>query len=299
MYGHGSLQGRFICSIHAFADAVVYSSVYLSIASCAMMYIAGVLEGLPFTPLPCVIGFCITFAIYNLNRKSDEAEDSINHAGRYLFTKRYERQLLILSAAAYAAALVLAWRYSITAVIITAFPLITGIVYSVPFFPQRSRFRRLKDIPVVKNLSIAIAWAVPHAFLPAVLAGSLLAGMTGAVLLFFFILVFINTVLFDMRDVEGDAAAGIRTVPVILGVAGTTRVLLGSGIIAAILVPLLSLPLVPGWQTGVLFFGILYGVGYLLWFQGSHAKNAICDIVADGQFIVIGAALYVASAIAG
>lgn len=299
MYGHGYVHGRFICSILAFADAIVYSSLYLSLASFAMMSVAGMLQGVPFSLVPGVIGFCITFSIYNINRKSDETEDCINHAGRYLFTKRYERHLLFLSAVAYAAALLLAWACNAAAFAITVFPLATGILYCFPLLPRCTGFRRLKDIPLAKNASISAAWAVPHALLPAVLAGSMGTGMAGVCFLFFFVLVFINTVLFDMRDVEGDAAAGVRTVPVILGIPKTMQVLLATGCAGGILLPLMSLSQVPPWEAGVVLFGMAYGVGYLLWFSHGGATHAICDLVADGQFIVIGAVLYLASCIAG
>jgi hypothetical protein len=61
----------------------------------------------------------------------------------------------------------------------------------------------------------------------------------------------------------------------------------------------MSISLVPAWQAGVLFVGMVYGIGYLLWFRHSCAAHAICDLIADGQFIVIGAVLYAASFFAG
>lgn len=299
MYGHDYVHDRIICSIHSLADALVYSSVYLSIASCAMMYIACMMQEIPFSPVLCAIGFCITFSIYNLNRKSDETEDSINHASRYLFTKRYERCLLALSVAAYGAALLLAGSYSWTAALITAFPLITGLLYSFPILPAATTYRRLKDIPLGKNLSISCAWAVPHALLPGTIAGSPMTGMTAATLLFFFVLVFINTVLFDMRDVDGDAAAGIRTVPVILGVPATTRAMVGTGVIAGLLILSVSISHIPVWETGILAFGICYGIGYVLSFGRTGNDHAVCDLIADGQFITIGIVFYLMGCVFG
>ena len=292
MYGHGYLHERLLCTIHSLADALVYSSVYLSLASCAMMYIAGILQAVPVSPSLYAIGFCITFSVYNLNRKSDDAEDKINHVTRYTFTKRYERPLLVLSVAAYGAALVLAWGYGWAAVLITAFPLIAGLLYSFPVLPETSRYRRLKDIPLGKNLTISSAWAVPHALLPAVLAGSEFSEMAVATSVFFFGLVFINTVIFDMRDVGGDAAAGVRTVPVILGILPTTRLLVATGLILGGIILAISIPVVPLWQSGILALGTCYGIGYVISFRLTGADHAVCDLIADGQFIMIGAALF-------
>jgi 4-hydroxybenzoate polyprenyltransferase len=292
MYRHGYVHDRLLLAVHSVADLLVFSSVYLSLASCAMMYIAGILQAVPVSPALYAIGFCITFSIYNLNRRSDEAEDQINHVNRYAFTKRYEESLLVLAVAAYGIALALAWVHGGVAVLVTAFPLIAGVLYSFPFLPESARYRRLKDIPVAKNLTISVAWTVPHALLPAVVAGTGFTEMTSATSLFFFGLVFINTVLFDMRDVEGDAALGVRTVPVILGIPSTTRLLVATGLIFGAIILNISIPIIPLWQSAVLALGTCYGIGYVISFQGADFGHSLCDLLADGQFILIGGALF-------
>jgi len=295
MYGHGYIPDQFFCRIQALADALVYSSVYLSLASCAMMYIASMFQGISPGAIPLAIGFCITFSIYNLNRKSDEVEDGINHASRYAFTKKYERMLLSLAVAAYAGALLLSFRYGAAAAAITAFPLLCGILYSFPLLPRSTGFRRLKDIPLGKNLTISCAWTVPHVLLPVVLAGKAAGPMTWVTSLFFFSLVFVNTVIFDMRDVGGDAAAGIRTVPVLLGTRKTSLLLAGLCLVAGAVAVSIALPVAPLWQVLILLLGTAYGTGYVLSFGRIGCDHALCDLLADGQFIVIGAFLFVAA----
>lgn len=63
----------------------VYSSLYLSVAGMAMVYISCLLHDLPFDPVAATILMLVVFAVYNLNRKTDEDEDAINHAERYAF----------------------------------------------------------------------------------------------------------------------------------------------------------------------------------------------------------------------
>lgn len=295
MFKQEYVYWRLYFNLHSVLDSLLYSSVYLSIASGAMMYISCILQGIPFTPMLFAIGFSITFSVYNLNRKTDEQEDIINHATRYVFTKKYERPLFILSVAGYAGALAIAAWIGWGAFLVTAFPLFCGIAYSMPFLPAGFRYRRLKEIPLGKNLTVTCAWAVTHALLPVVLVGSVIGPMTWATGLFFFALVFVNTVVFDMRDVEGDATAGVKTVPVLLGIGRTQLLLVAIDLVMGSVVLAISIPLAPWWQSGILMLGTVYGFGYISSFQRIDFGNLLCDLVADGQFIGIGIALYMAA----
>ena len=156
------IQSIFQASIHF----IVYSSLYLSVAGAAMVYISCLLQGLPFDPVAAVIVMLGTFAIYNLNRKTDEDEDAINHTERYVFTENYGSILFCSAVGTYALALCFSALQGFGSLLIAVVPLAAGIVYSVPLFPARFGFRRLKEIPVMKSLVVAFSWAVPPALLP-------------------------------------------------------------------------------------------------------------------------------------
>lgn len=94
---------------------------------------------------------------------------------------------------------------------------------------------RLKAVPVLKPvLNTALLFSA--SVLPPVLIkyGTGWPVIRGAVLSSWQLLVFMFsvTVLLDIRDVEGDRAAGIRTLPVVLG-AGAAAALLGCGLALA------------------------------------------------------------------
>ncbi len=276
-------------------DFIMYSSLYLSFAAIAMAYVSSVLQQLPVSPEACLIMFLISFSVYNMNRKTDEKEDEINHSERYAFTKRYTNALLALSFVAYALAFLIAWGFGVTAMAITAVPLLSGILYSVPLLPEGFRFRRMKDIPAVKNLLVGIAWAIPIAMLPAVCTGSLFGTMTIVVGFLFFLLTVINTVIFDMRDVIGDAESGVQTIPVICGVR-RTRILLsmlnigGGSIVLACCTECLSLA-----EIGVLACIVLYVQCYIVRFDWNAFDKVIYDLVADGQYLLFGGLMYLAT----
>lgn len=269
---------------------LVYSSAYLSLAGAAMVWISCAMQGLAFDPVAAGIMVLVTFSIYNLNRKTDESEDAINHAERYAFTKKYGRFLFYSAIAAYGIALLVSVLQGFDSLLITAIPLIGGVIYSIPLLPG---LRRLKEIPVMKSLIVAFAWAVPPALLPICHAGLHADISTAIVGVFYFSLVFINTVVFDMRDVEGDIVSGVRTIPVILGMRRTKialtilNVCLGTAVVCGGL-SCMGLPV-----TLLLIVSVLYAQWYITSFNRLCTEKIFGELLADGQFILLSGVLYV------
>lgn len=280
-------------------DFIIFSSIYLAFAGVAMAYISCVLQGFPVMWDTLAIMFLVTYAVYNIDRKADEEEDSINHSERYSFTSRYAKFLFISSIAAYILAFLIAGFHGRNAVIVTSIPLVSGLLYSFAWLPKGFRYRRLKEIPSVKNLVIAFAWAFTPALLPAIILGTSYDVTTIVALAYFFLLVFINTVVFDMRDIEGDSLSGIDTIPVILGAEKTRLMLIAMTIVfgAAMLFMSISRLSIPA--IIVLVAGIIYALIYVLFSDSIGQNNAICDVMADGQFIILGCILVVFSGIMG
>lgn len=295
MFKFEHTPGNSDLNVRSLFDTLLYSSLYLCIAAVSMVYLSSVLQDVQVSLASCAIMFLVTFSVYNLNRSTDEDEDAINHSKRYAFTKKYAKVLMDLSIVTYIAAFLIAGMYGIVAVAITAIPLVNGILYSIPFLPQGFRYRRLKDIPFVKNFIVGLAWALPVALLPVLCAGCPLGEMTIAVGLFFFLLSFIDSTVFDIRDVKGDAETGVATIPVILGIPWT-RILLsvmnaaGIGIILVLCNGYLSIV-----ETAILAGIAIYVQSYIILFNGAELSRVLYDLVADGQYLLLGGVMYLST----
>ena len=275
-------------NIQAMMDYLLYSSLFLSIAAVSKAYVSSILQAMPVSLGACLIMFLVTFSVYNMNRKTDRSEDAINHSRRFAFTQKYAGVLWYSSLAGYAVAFLVAGYYGPWALLATAVPLASGILYSIPFMPKGCRDRRLKDVPLVKNLLIGLAWAVPVACLPAACTGAPFGMMTVVVGLFFFLLSFINSTVFDIRDVAGDAGTGVKTIPVMLGIR-KTKILLSFLNLAGIAVVLwLCRGALPFLETLVIAALALYVQGYIVFFDGSELNRILYDLVADGQNLLLG-----------
>jgi len=274
---------------------LMYSSIYLSVAGGAMIYISCTIQHIRCSFTLCAIMFLVTFSVYNINRKTDEEEDSINHSERYTFTKKYEKILYISAVLAYLISLSFAAFHGIKAVLITSIPLICGVLYSFVWIPEELRYRRLKEIPGVKNLVVAIAWALTPTLLPVQFTSSCENLASFVVGVYFFSLVFINSVICDMRDIEGDAFSGVETIPVVIGAQKTQLFLAGLNLFIGSMVLLLSIAHLSPMITCLLAAGMIYAHFYIFSFDKAGKTDVLCDLVVDGQFIVLGGGMYIAT----
>ncbi len=291
------IKQRTLWLANEFLDTIKFSSLILALTGGAGVYTSCFIQGIPCTPALVIIMVLVSFSVYNLNRKTDETEDEINHKERFSFTKKFEKHLFYAALASYALALGICWLSGPEVLLVGLIPLVSGILYSVPLFPETWRFRRLKEIPLMKNLLVAGAWALTLSLLP-VYAFNLQPGLPALLTaLFFFNYVFMASVLPDIRDREGDALVGVNTIPVLFGVRNTKALLAGVTLVVS---------------CGILFWGarnlsatilILLGAG-LCYIQFCIVsmdrlldKNFVCDVLADGGFIILGSITAVISLI--
>jgi len=288
MFRFEHTPGNIALNLRALFDYFMYSSLYLCIAAISMAYVSSVLQDMPISLAACLIMFLVTFSVYNMNRKTDESEDAINHSERYAFTKKYAKILFYLSLAAYAIAFLIAGIYGTAALAITAIPLVSGIFYSIPLLPSRFRYRRLKDIPFVKNFIVGLAWAIPIALLPVACTGFSAGRMTVAVGLLFFFLSFVNSTVFDIRDVKGDAESGVQTIPVIIGIRRTRILLSVMNLISSAVVLVFCKGCLSPVETTIIVGIVIYVQGYIVLFNGNRLNRIMYDLVADGQYLLLG-----------
>ncbi len=201
-----------------YGEFLLYSSLFLGLAATSMAYTSCFIQGISWTSHIAMVMFLVVFSVYNLNRKTDEAEDALNHEHRFRITKKFERQFFIAALGAYLTALSIAAFHGITAFCVVSIPLISGIFYSVPVLPKWVGYHRLKEIPVMKNLVVSTSWALAFSLVPVYLSDSAPDAASMLVFLFIFCWTFVASVLPDIRDRSGDSATGVATIPVLVGV---------------------------------------------------------------------------------
>ena len=268
---------------------LMVSSVFTAFTSLMMLYFSFIVLGVALKPILLCTMFLVVYSVYSLNKVTDREEDAVNTPERSIFVEGNERFLLTLAIASYIAALLLGLIESPLAAGILLVPFLSGIAYSTNSLSIIG-IPRLKDIFLVKSFIVAFSWAVCAAFLPALQLYD--PAKLYFIFPFFFIKVFINTVLFDVRDVEGDTLNSVKTIPVVMGIKRTRQALL---IIQSLLVVWLVLfsDLFSKYYV-ILIASMVYGYLYILYFcNTNHHRDMSWDILLEGEWILMGTGAWI------
>jgi 4-hydroxybenzoate polyprenyltransferase len=278
-------------------ELLLYSSLFLGIAASGMAYTSCFIQGISCTSQIAVVMFLIVFSVYNLNRKTDEAEDALNHERRFRITKKFERHLFVAALSAYLIALIIAAFHGIAAFCVVMIPLVSGIFYSVPVLPKWCGYRRLKEIPVMKNLVVSTAWGLAFSLVPVYLGVTVPGAGSMIVFLFIFCWTFVASVLPDIRDRSGDSATGVATIPVLVGVARSRSILTLLNISAGATILLLGSTVIPVPARAIIIVSLVYSQVCIVSIDRTTRNDLLCDVISDGQFLTIGALCLVISSI--
>jgi 4-hydroxybenzoate polyprenyltransferase len=223
----------------------------------------------------CTAVFLLVYSIYSLDKLTDSREDVVNMPERAGFIRRHRKIIFATSIASYLLSALLVLLVKPWALPIMLMPIAANAAYGSRISPH---IPRLKDIPVMKNLLVAFIWAS----LITVLAAWGETDLLGVAFVSYFLLAksFINTVLYDVRDIEGDRENGVRTIPVLVGPKWTTILLLA---LNSTLLLCLLLSHMSGQALAALL--AIYGYSYILAFNKGGDKNAL-DLFVDGEWMI-------------
>jgi 4-hydroxybenzoate polyprenyltransferase len=267
------------------SSLITVSSVFTAAVLTAILFFSFLLQGVNHEYLLLAATFFLGVSVYTLNKVTDVKEDSINLPDRTRFVKNHRTSLLIASLESLNIALVLAFFSNPYAILLFLFVFYMGVFYSVGVNKTRT-----KDVLFMKNLTIASAVTIGAVLLPLLIRVVNLL-IIALVAYFIFLKVFINTVLFDVRDMEGDQKTGARSIPIYLGREKTRNLLL---LLNSTLIVWIGFSVFNGLFYPyhiVLVISLLYAYWYILRFTRENAeKSKVVDLLVDGEWILI--ALY-------
>jgi 4-hydroxybenzoate polyprenyltransferase len=261
---------------------LVVSSLFPAITGTLLLYFSFLLFDVQLDFDFVLASFLLIFVVYSVNKLTDVKEDSINLPERTGFVKKNKYYIIVASIVSYSSALLLCCVRNPFAILVVLFPLCIGLIYSV----RMANFR-LKDVLCMKNIVVALSFAVGSTFFPLIVHPRTFK-ISFLVFYFIFLKVFISTVLFDVRDAAGDRMSAVRTIPVLFSVNKTKKLLL---LLNSTLVVWLTFSYFQGFfhrYLLVLGFTIFYGYWYILRFCRQDVKKVkFFDLLVDGESIPI------------
>jgi len=237
------------------------SSTVVAISGGLRLHIAFLLAGLAIS-IPAYFAFAlITYATYTLDRALGCKEDAINRSE--LCGADGKIGILVCIIAFLLGAFLLG-RDGIY--LASIFPFIVGYLYSHGIRIGPYTFK-LKAGAGVKNIIIGITWGGTIALIVGNWCSSIETVLV--IFLFFGSKIFVTSCVNDFKDVKGDMAAGIRTLPACLGENVTKKVLILIllGLHCVMLYSLLTGIIRNEWI--VLLFGLAITIAFLTVYSSS------------------------------
>jgi 4-hydroxybenzoate polyprenyltransferase len=226
--------------------------------------------------LPLAYYVMITLSVaaaywYNILTDRDEDEVNDSHRGRLIDPYRSYTPMLVW--ACMAGSLVLAVRAGWQVVALGFVLNLFGWRYGARIPKPGGGSFRIKAIPWLKNVYSCMFWSIGLMISPAIYLSQPLGADLVLPVYCMFMLTFFVELLWDVRDESGDARAGLRTIPLVLGQRFSFRLLHAVNILA--FVPLawaIWSGRLPSSYWAMVTYGALVHV-YLLWFARTRERQ--------------------------
>ncbi len=291
-------------------DITANLNIFVALGAVSVLYASSFLLGLPFSAGGAVVAFLYFLSMYLWNSLGNI--ESMEHHGisRYRFYQAFRRQLWLLSGASILVLLILSFLIKRELGILMLFASVAGSAYHMTFVPRFLRaffhYKNLKDIPTSRDLFVALAWATVLTLIPHLSSGEpFLFPVDPATFCWIFILAFLRSLIFDLRDIEGDRIMGRETLITIFGEKRARKAL--QVLIVGCFFGLMLFPALMGVsayrkQNTMQFLFQIPVLLYLFAFVKVNPyirknRNALFNLLADGLFFLSGVSAYLASLI--
>ncbi len=282
-------------SLRQIADIAVMTYSVAALAGGGLTAACLILQGRALGWLPLAVTTLFVFSMHLLNRVQDKSGAvRFNTPEIAAFYSRHRGFLFALGALSSIGAVFLGFWMGTYSGILVAAMIVTGLLYTAPILPKPQapwlKGRSLKDLPGSKTPLVAVGWGVAAAVLPVVGAeGPVHWPGLAVAFLFAAGMVFWRTALSDLLDIQGDRIVGRETIPIIIGVDKTARLLLALlAFLALMLVASAAMGWIPPVGCWLVLNTLIFG-GFFLIYQKRHLVDRLTlEGLIDGNLILCG-----------
>jgi len=199
--------------------ALINSNIYISLAAVFLTIETQIQLGMKPQCHPYLfIIFFATFFEYNIHRLITVItnKSSLN-SDKHNWVRENLKVFYFLVAASIVGFICVVFLANKNVQIALAPIAIVTIFYSLPIFKTENKIFRLREIPYLKIFLIAFVWSYSTILLPIIQFGyEFKSGIIIAMFLERFFFIFAIAIPFDIRDIEADKQAGLKTIPILL-----------------------------------------------------------------------------------
>lgn len=201
----------------------------------ALAFVSSILLG--FTPTWDLLlaAYLFTYASYTLNRMVEWRQDQASNPLRAEHMASKGRYGPMIVALCYSGTFLIAFYANLNFFTALLLPLLLSYFYNVGSHRFKTVFgaSKLKEKFLVKNLVVSAGWGLVPMLVLLYYEGPLTITLV-ALFTFIFFRTLVNTIFSDMKDTKADSAEGIKTIPILFGLARTRRLLLALNTVAGL-----------------------------------------------------------------
>ncbi len=276
---------------------LVHTYFYIGAGSAALTYAA--LRLLDIAPrFSYLLVSCLyVVSMHILNRFTDRAAARMNDPHRMRLIEQHPRIFMSAVVLFALTSLIIASTFGLAPCVLVFLSLLAGVSYNLrlipPWLARKIRFKAFREIPGSKDLFTALAWAVVSVLVPCLAVEGVQILPALYVFFFGFTMVFIRSLVFDMKDLEGDRILGKETFPLIMGPKATNRLIA----LCTVMLALIAVSDVFFTWSAVRGYLLLPVAAYVcfylvLYYRNILSRGILFEIALDAQFVLMGLLAY-------
>lgn len=255
---------------------VLGSSVINGISGWFRLYIAFLIAGeVPDLALCLAFSF-VVYSVYTLDRALKSKEDEVNRPE----AKDADRNTILFVVSIFLFAAISILFIKKVSPLAALIPFAIGFLYSKGL-NIGSISIKFKQGLGIKNFVVSFTWAFTILVFIYNFGGNYI--LSFFIFIFFFFKSFINTVLFDCKDIDGDSLAGLITIPVYFGEKRTGIILQLLNSFSHLILTISALSGLIEFDTIILFYSWIAGFAYISLYANSK-KTIFRSIIVHGEW---------------
>jgi 4-hydroxybenzoate polyprenyltransferase len=262
---------------------IVANQFIIAVSAVCLTLETFLLVGWPLKP-EAVTGFvfCSSLAIYNLaflGKKPFEWTTTDN-----------KKRVFLLFGVASACSMAFIFYLSYTTVVLAAITALGGLLYLYKL-PWLGKGFQLRDIPLAKNILLALIWSMVTVLIPLSAHTGLHNLPSETPLIFFrrFFFIVAIAIPYDIRDYTIDTRNRLHTLPVSIGINKTKVIAMSSLLVFALLIifdPFHPQAIVYSFRTSLALFLSAIFTGVIILMSTAERKKIYFSLLLDGSMIL-------------
>ena len=269
--------------------STVITDIYSAVGAGCLALTSMFLQRLNVNVLNILTASLFVYSMHTLNRFIDRKQSSIISSFREESYLKHEKVYISVAIISLVLALTFSFITGLVPFLLLLLISCLGVLYNAQILPQSWRFKRIKDLPGSKNVSIAAAWGIVTAVVPQIGTNLSITPAMIVAFLFTFVIVFFRSAISDMIDIQSDRLVGKETIPVVIGEEKTRKLIMVTSLLMAVVL-VMAYP--AGW-TSSLSFILLLCVFYIwicfkLYDKRAEFSGVVLEGLLETNYIIAG-----------